>query len=85
MLNARGDKVAVTGCVEICFSIDGKFDLAFDYGALLSTMRVREEFHILKESEEDHEAIVRPNHRCLHDILGERHVNTRKRFDEIWK
>jgi len=41
MFNARWDRIAVTGFVEFCFSIDGKFDLAFDYSAPLSTMRVR--------------------------------------------
>jgi len=84
VFNARWNRVTISGFVDLCLSADGKFDLAFDNRPPLSPMRMRGEFHIFKESEKGHQAIVRPDNRCLNDILGERHFDRGKRFDKVW-
>lgn len=84
MFNARRNRVTVTGSVNLRFPIDGKLDLPFDDSAPLRTMRMRGKFHILEEGEEGHQTIVGPHHRCLHDVIGERNVNTRECCYKIW-
>tara|TARA_B110000503_G_scaffold128746_1_gene200194 strand:- start:447 stop:818 length:372 start_codon:yes stop_codon:yes gene_type:complete len=84
MLNARRDRIAITGFVELCHATDGEFNLTFDNRPPLSAVRMRGKFNIFQESEKGHETIIELHHRSLHNIVGKRHINTWKHFDEIW-
>jgi hypothetical protein len=58
VLNARWNRVTISGFVDLCLSTDGKFDLAFDNSPPLSAVGMLGEFHILEKSEKGHKAII---------------------------